>query len=114
MTGMENNDIVKAVYEVILERKAHPSESSYTNSLLQKGIDKILKKIGEEGTEVVIAGKGGTREEVIYETADLLFHTLVLLAYRDIDVEEVYAELRRRFGTSGLAEKASRQAGEGK
>lgn len=108
MSCCENNDILRAVYEVILDRKANPSESSYTNSLMQKGIDKILKKIGEEGAEVIIAGKGGTREEVVYETADLLFHTLVLLAYREIDVEEVYSELRRRFGTSGLVEKASR------
>jgi phosphoribosyl-ATP pyrophosphohydrolase len=103
-----NDDILAAVYRVIQERKAHPSESSYTASLMGKGIDKILKKIGEEATEVVIAGKGGKREEIVYETADLIFHNLVLLGFYDIDPEEVYSELRRRFGLSGIEEKASR------
>ncbi|ABB30633.1 phosphoribosyl-ATP diphosphatase [Geobacter metallireducens RCH3] len=104
----ERDDILQAVYRVIKERKGASADSSYTASLLQKGIDKILKKLGEEATEVVIAGKGGKREEIVYETADLFFHTLVLLGYYDIDPEEIYAELRRRFGTSGIAEKASR------
>jgi phosphoribosyl-ATP pyrophosphohydrolase len=104
------DDIIAAVYRVIQERKANPSESSYTASLMRKGIDKILKKIGEEATEVVIAGKGGKREEIVYETADLIFHNLVLLGYYDIEPEEVYAELRRRFGTSGIEEKESRGA----
>jgi len=104
----ERDDILQAVYRVIQERKGASADSSYTASLLQKGVDKILKKLGEEATEVVIAGKGGKREEIVYETADLFFHTLVLLGYYDIDPEEIYAELRRRFGTSGIAEKASR------
>ena len=107
---MENvkEDIIAAVYRVIQERRANPSESSYTASLMRKGIDKILKKVGEEATEVVIAGKGGQREEIVYETADLIFHTLVLLGFYDIDPEEVYTELRRRFGISGIEEKQSR------
>jgi phosphoribosyl-ATP pyrophosphohydrolase len=75
---------------------------------MQKGIDKVLKKLGEEATELVIAGKGGVREEIVYEAADLFFHTLVLLGYHDIPLDDVYAELRRRFGTSGIAEKDSR------
>ena len=75
---------------------------------MQKGIDKILKKLGEEATEVIIAGKGGVREEIVYEVADLFFHVLVLLGYQDIPLEDVHAELRRRFGTSGILEKASR------
>ncbi len=104
----ERDDILQAVYQVIQERKGASADASYTASLLQKGIDKILKKLGEEATEVVIAGKGGKREEIVYETADLFFHTLVLLGYYDIDPEDIYAELRRRFGTSGIAEKASR------
>ncbi|GLI38429.1 phosphoribosyl-ATP diphosphatase [Geobacter hydrogenophilus] len=104
----ERDDILQAVYQVIQERKNASADSSYTASLLQKGIDKILKKLGEEATEVVIAGKGGKREEIVYETADLFFHALVLLGYYDIAPEEIYAELRRRFGTSGIAEKASR------
>jgi phosphoribosyl-ATP pyrophosphohydrolase len=105
---MNNTHILDAVYQVILNRKSNPSDNSYTASLMQKGIDRILKKIGEEATEVVIAGKGGAREEVVCEVADLFFHTLVLLGYRDIHPEEVYTELRRRFGTSGLDEKAAR------
>lgn len=104
----ERDDILQAVYEVIQERKNASADSSYTAALLQNGIDKILKKLGEEATEVVIAGKGGKREEIVYETADLFFHALVLLGFYDITPEEVYAELRRRFGTSGIAEKASR------
>jgi phosphoribosyl-ATP pyrophosphohydrolase len=100
--------ILDAVYRVILDRKANPSDNSYTASLMAKGIDKILKKIGEEATEVVIAGKGGSRAEVISETADLLYHLLVLLGYRDIALAEVNAELACRFGISGIAEKASR------
>jgi phosphoribosyl-ATP pyrophosphohydrolase len=100
--------ILEAVYRVILDRMANPSDNSYTASLMARGIDKILKKVGEEATEVVIAGKGGTREELIYETADLLYHLLVLLGYRDISPGEVYDELGRRFGISGIEEKAAR------
>jgi phosphoribosyl-ATP pyrophosphohydrolase len=103
-----NDNILEAVYQVILERKANPSEESYTASLMRKGNDKILKKLGEEATELVIAGKGGVREEIIYEAADLFFHTLVLLGYHDIPLEAVHGELRRRFGISGVAEKLSR------
>lgn len=105
-----HDDILKAVYDVIQDRKLNPSDTSYTASLFAKGIDKILKKIGEEATEVVIAGKGGTREELVCEVADLFFHTLVLLGYRDISPDEVYSELRRRFGVSGIEEKNSRPA----
>jgi phosphoribosyl-ATP pyrophosphohydrolase len=105
---MNEQHILDAVYQVVLDRKANPSDSSYTSSLMQKGLDKILKKLGEEATEVVIAGKGGVREEIIYETADLFFHTLVLLGYQGIPLEVVYDELRRRFGISGIEEKASR------
>jgi phosphoribosyl-ATP pyrophosphohydrolase len=102
------DDILQAVYDVILERKRNPSENSYTAALMHKGIDKILKKIGEEATEVVIAAKGGKREEIVYETSDLVFHLLVLLGYCDIPPEEIFAELRRRFGMSGIEEKNSR------
>lgn len=104
----ESSQILESVYRVILERKANPSDSSYTASLMKKGLDKILKKVGEEATELVIAGKGGVRPEIVYETADVLFHTLVLLGYYDISPEEIFEELRRRFGTSGIAEKNSR------
>lgn len=102
------DDILQAVYQVILDRKANPTDGSYTTSLMRGGIDKILKKIGEEATEVVIAAKGGARDDVVYEITDLVFHLLVLLGHQSIPPEEVYNELRRRFGTSGIAEKASR------
>ncbi len=105
---MQNDDILQAIYQVIQERRANPAEGSYTASLMAKGIDKVLKKVGEEAAELIIAGKGGKREEIVYESADLIFHTLVLLGFYDIDPEEIYAELRRRFGTSGLVEKSSR------
>jgi phosphoribosyl-ATP pyrophosphohydrolase len=102
------DDILKAVYKVILDRKTNPTDSSYTASLMRGGVDKILKKVGEEATEVIIAAKGGVAEEIVYESADLVFHLLVLLGHQNIPPEAVYAELRRRFGISGIAEKAAR------
>ncbi len=101
-------DILDAVYHVIQDRRRNPSEKSYVNSLFTKGLDKILSKIGEEATETAVAGKGGDRDEVIYEVADLFFHTLILLGYYDLPPERIYAELRRRFGMSGIEEKESR------
>ena len=103
-----NDDILQAIYQVILDRKSNPTDNSYTASLMRGGIDKILKKVGEEATEVVIAAKGGVQDEIVYETADLFFHLLVLLGHQNIPPEAVYIELRRRFGTSGISEKASR------
>ncbi|MFZ4855334.1 MAG: phosphoribosyl-ATP diphosphatase [Desulfuromonadaceae bacterium] len=103
-----SNDILDVVYQIILDRKSNPTDSSYTASLMQGGIDKILKKVGEEATEVVIAGKGGARDEIVYEAADLVFHLLVLLGHQNIPLSAVYDELCRRLGISGLAEKASR------
>ena len=103
-----NDNILQAVYQVILDRKANPSDESYTASLIGKGNDKILKKLGEEATELVIAGKGGVHDEIVYEAADLFYHTLVLLAFHNVPLDAVHAELRRRFGTSGIAEKQSR------
>ena len=104
----EHNDVLDAVYQVIQERRQNPSEKSYVASLYAKGLDKILGKIGEEATEVAIAGKGGQKDEVVSEVTDLWFHTLVLLSYYDLPPERIYAELQRRFGTSGLEEKAGR------
>ncbi len=103
-----DNDLLTAIYEVVQARKQNPTEMSYVASLYAKGLDKVLGKIGEEATEVAVAGKGGKPEEVICEVADLWFHTLVLLSYYDLPPERIYAELRRRFGRSGLEEKASR------
>jgi len=106
----ERNDILDAVYQVVQDRKQNPSEKSYVASLYAKGLDKILGKIGEEATEVAVAGKGGEVDEVVSEVAELWFHTLVLLSYYDLPPEKIYAELERRFGLSGLEEKASRKS----
>lgn len=110
----ENNDkeqdILEAVYQIVLQRKQMADgEKSYVKSLFDKGLDKILSKIGEEATETAVAGKGGNPEEIVYEAADLIFHVLILLGYYDLPPEKVYAELRRRFGVSGIEEKASRE-----
>lgn len=108
MTDKASQTILDAVYQVVQERKNNPTEKSYVASLYAKGLDKILGKVGEEATEVAVAGKGGQVEEVVSEVADLWFHTLVLLSYYDLPPEKIYAELERRFGTSGLEEKAGR------
>jgi len=102
-------DIIERVYQVILERKANPSPDSYVCRLLGKGEDKILQKVGEEAVEVLLAGKGGDDDALVYELADLMFHALVLMGSREIPPGRVAAELERRFGTSGVAEKASRE-----
>lgn len=104
-----SEDILEAIYQIIQERKQlADGEKSYVKSLFDKGLDKILGKIGEEATETAVAGKGGDKEEVVCEVADLFFHVLVLLGYYDLPPERVYAELRRRFGMSGIEEKANR------
>lgn len=82
--------------EQIEGRKTSPKEGSYTTYLFEKGIDKILKKVGEECTEVIIAGKGGDREEAIYEIADLTYHVMVMMTEMGISLDEVHAELARR------------------
>ena len=96
--------------EVLEERKNASPDTSYVASLYHKGLDAILKKIGEEATETVMAAKDGEKDKIIYETADLWFHTLVLLAQQGLGPDDVLKELRRRFGLSGLEEKASRKA----
>lgn len=100
--------ILEQLYQVLQQRKKADPESSYVASLYHAGTDKILKKLGEEATETVIAGKSGDAEQIIYETADLWFHSMVLLAHNDIEVQAVLDELDRRFGLSGLEEKARR------
>jgi len=106
----KNTDILEALYQIVQERKQlGDGEKSYVKSLYDKGLDKILSKIGEEATETAIAGKGGDRDEVVYEIADLFFHVVVLLGYYDLPPEKVYEELRRRFGLSGIEEKANRE-----
>lgn len=103
------NDILQALAEVLEQRKQADPEFSYVASLYAKGTDAILKKIGEEATETVIAGKAGDRKQLIYETADLWFHTMVLLSQQGLGPEAVLQELQRRFGLSGLDEKAARK-----
>ncbi len=93
--------ILDDIYQVILERKKHPGADSYVSSLLSKGKDEILKKIGEESIEVIIASKTGDKQHIIDEMADLWFHCLVLLADDGVSHEEVFAELRDRFGKKG-------------
>ncbi|MBL1223837.1 phosphoribosyl-ATP diphosphatase [Enterococcus sp. BWR-S5] len=89
--------MLESLYNEILERKEQPKEGSYTNYLFDKGLDKILKKVGEEATEVVIAAKND-QEELISETADLVYHMLVLLAEKNIPLSEVEKELEKRQG----------------
>ncbi|WP_457668916.1 phosphoribosyl-ATP diphosphatase [Thiolapillus sp.] len=103
-------DTLQQLAIVLEERKSAAPDSSYVASLYHKGLDAILKKIGEEATETVMAGKDGDKDKIIYETADLWFHSMVLLAYTDLGPEDVLKELERRFGLSGLEEKASRKA----
>jgi len=102
------DDILIRLAAVLEQRKSASADSSYVAGLYAKGEDSILKKVGEEAAEVLIAAKGGEREKIIYETADLWFHTLVMLAHYDIGPDPVLDELARRFGLSGLDEKAAR------
>ncbi len=92
--------ILDDLYRVIEDRKRNPKEGSYVSGLLKKGLDNILKKIGEEAGETIIAAKNGSRDEVIYEIADLWFHTLVTLSYFGISHGEICNEFEKRFGKS--------------
>ena len=104
-----NSDILRRLGEVIAARKNADAGSSYVSALLAKGEDAILRKVLEEATETLLASKEGDKLHVVRETADLWFHTLVLLAWHGVGPEEVLAELQRREGVSGIAEKASRR-----
>jgi phosphoribosyl-ATP pyrophosphohydrolase len=104
-----SDDILAQLMQVLESRKQADADSSYVASLYSKGLDTILKKIGEESAETIIAAKGSDDGQIIYEMADLWFHSLVLLAHKGLSVEQVLNELERRFGLSGLEEKASRQ-----
>lgn len=98
-----------ALFQVIQSRRQADPEESYTARLLAKGTRKVAQKVGEEGVETALAGVGEGREAVIAESADLLYHLAVLWSAREITPDDVWAELGRRFGTSGLDEKASRK-----
>lgn len=103
------NNTLMQLAQVLEQRKEQSGEKSYVASLYEKGLNSILKKIGEEATEVVIAAKDGDAQQIIYETADLWFHCMVLLAQQGLHPNDVLDELQRRFGLSGLDEKAQRE-----
>jgi phosphoribosyl-ATP pyrophosphohydrolase len=102
------SDILVELARVLEERKNANPEDSYVAKLYDKGLDAILKKIGEEATETVMAAKEGNKDQIVYEIADLWFHTLVLLAQQGLEPNDVLNELGRRFGISGIEEKANR------
>ena len=109
------SDTLQQLDEVLEARKHQPADSSYVASLYEKGIEKILKKVAEESAETVMAAKDlehnkspENQEHLVYEIADLWFHTMVLLASQNLSSKDVTTELQRRFGLSGLDEKASR------
>jgi phosphoribosyl-ATP pyrophosphohydrolase len=104
------SDVLQQLAEVLEQRKLESADKSYVASLYAKGLDTILKKIGEEATETIIAGKGGDNQQIIYETADLWFHCMILLANQGLGPEDVLNELQRRFGLSGLDEKSQRSS----
>lgn len=89
-------EILQEVYDVIVDRTVHPKEGSYTNYLFTKGLDKILKKVGEETAEVIIAAKNKSKEEIRYEVSDLMYHLMVLLVERGLTLEDIYGELKGR------------------
>jgi phosphoribosyl-ATP pyrophosphohydrolase len=103
------SEILDKLDEVLETRKQADPGRSYVAALYAGGLDKILKKVGEEATETVIAAKDGARGQIVHETADLWFHTLVMLSHLGISHREVLAELDRRFGLSGLEEKSNRK-----
>ena len=110
MPLMTNDRVLTEVAAVLEARKQAAADSSYVAKLYHKGLDAILKKVGEEATETVMAAKDGDKDKIVYEVADLWFHTIVLLAQQGLHPDDVLAELERRFGTSGLVEKASRSS----
>jgi len=102
-----NQDILQQLTDVLQARKTESPDSSYVASLYAKP-DTMLQKIGEEAVETIIAAKNGERDQIIYETADLWFHSMVMLSANDLTADEVLHELSRRFGISGHQEKAAR------
>lgn len=102
------SDILNRLADLLEARKSADSESSYVAKLYAKGMNSILKKVGEEAAETIIAAKDGNKEALIYETADLWFHTLIMLAHAGLKPQDVLDELSRREGLSGIVEKASR------
>ncbi len=104
-----SDDILARLMAVLESRKDADPETSYVASLYHEGLDAILEKIGEESVETIVAAKSGDKKQIVYETADLWFHCLVLLAQQNLTAQQVLDELDRRFGLSGIVEKAARQ-----
>lgn len=105
------NDTLNRLAALLEQRKTADPQTSYVAKLYAKGMDSILKKVGEEAAETIIAAKNSDKEHLIYETADLWFHTLIMLAHAGLKPQDILDELARREGLSGLAEKASRLEG---
>jgi phosphoribosyl-ATP pyrophosphohydrolase len=105
-----NMDMLHRISETLLARRKADPETSYTAQLMAKGPDAILKKIGEETAELIMAGKEGNRLHVVWESTDVLYHTMVLLAFYGLSIEDVLQEMRRREGVSGIDEKKARKA----
>ena len=108
------SEVLTKLARVLEQRKTADADDSYVASLFAKGLNKILEKVGEEANEAILAAKDfqgteRTKDQLIHETADLWFHTLVMLSYLDLQPEQVLEELEKRFNISGIAEKASRQ-----
>ena len=102
------SDILDRLADLLEQRKTADPSTSYVAKLYAKGMDSILKKVGEEATETIIAAKDNDKEQIIYETADLWFHTLIMLAKVGLKPQDVLDELARREGLSGIVEKSSR------
>lgn len=105
------SDVLDKLAVVLESRRRADPDTSYVAGLYRQGLDAILKKIGEESAETILAAKSGERAGIVHEVADLWFHCLVLLAHEGIKPADVLAELEHRFGVSGLAEKARRRGG---
>jgi len=104
------NTVLKKLTETLEARKKDDPTKSYTASLYRDGLEAILKKVNEEAFEIIIAARQGDDKELIHEVADLWFHTLVLMAHKNLSAEDILNELSRREGTSGIEEKESRSS----
>ncbi|KGM95296.1 phosphoribosyl-ATP pyrophosphatase [Clostridium novyi A str. 4552] len=93
---MNNIDVIEELYSVILNRKKYGKENSYTNYLFEKGIDKILKKVGEETTEVIVAAKNANKDDLVAEICDVIYHMIVLMVDKEVSLEEIRSELNKR------------------
>ena len=93
---MSQKELIESLYDLIKDRKNNPKQGSYTNYLFEKGLDKILKKVGEESAEVIIAAKNEAKDEIVYEISDLIYHVLVLMVNSNVTIEDVLEELKGR------------------